>query len=117
LSRITFPYLALISLVAMLSGLLNARSRFGPGALAPIFLNIVLISGILIGAHVRGPGGDDRIVATALAISVSVSGVVQLAYLWWSTRRAGVRLKLTMPRLSPEVRKMAALILPATFGA
>ena len=31
LSRITFPYLMLVSLVAMLSGLLNARSRFAPG--------------------------------------------------------------------------------------
>ena len=40
LSRVTFPYLFFISLVAMLSGLLNARSRFGPGALAPVLLNI-----------------------------------------------------------------------------
>src|SRR3546814_2823933 len=45
LSRVTFPYLALISLVAMLSGLLNARSRFAPGAFAPVLLNILLISG------------------------------------------------------------------------
>jgi peptidoglycan biosynthesis protein MviN/MurJ (putative lipid II flippase) len=39
LSRLTFPYLGLISLVAMLSGLLNARSRFGPGAAAPVLLD------------------------------------------------------------------------------
>ena len=42
LSRITFPYLFFISLMAMLSGLLNARSRFGPGALAPVLLNLFL---------------------------------------------------------------------------
>jgi putative peptidoglycan lipid II flippase len=48
LSRVTFPYLFFISLVAMLSGLLNARSRFGPGALAPVLLNIFLISAILL---------------------------------------------------------------------
>ncbi|MGD9663712.1 MAG: murein biosynthesis integral membrane protein MurJ, partial [Novosphingobium sp.] len=66
LSRITFPYLMLISLVAMLSGLLNARSRFGPGAFAPVLLNIVLISGIGIGWYLRGEGGDDIIVAKAL---------------------------------------------------
>ncbi len=117
LSRITFPYLGLISLVAMLSGLLNARSRFGPGALAPVFLNLVLISGILIGAALRGPHGDDTIVATALAISVSISGLVQLIYLSWATRRAGVRLKIRLPRLTPEVRRLGLLILPATFGA
>jgi putative peptidoglycan lipid II flippase len=117
LSRITFPYLGLISLVAMLSGLLNARSRFGPGALAPVFLNLVLISGILIGARLRGSHGDDAVVAYALALAVSVAGIVQLLYLLWETRRAGVRLKLTVPRLTPEVRKLGMLILPATFGA
>ena len=41
------PTSCFISLVAMLSGLLNARSRFGPGAFAPVLLNIFLISGIL----------------------------------------------------------------------
>ncbi len=117
LSRITFPYLGLISLVAMLSGLLNARSRFGPGALAPIFLNLVLIAGILTGAWLRGSDGDDTVVAFALAVAVSLAGVAQLFYMAWETRRAGVRLKLTMPKLTPEVRKLGALILPATFGA
>lgn len=117
LSRVTFPYLFFISLVAMLSGLLNARSRFGPGALAPVLLNIFLITGILTGNYLRGDSGDDRIVAEALAVAVSLSGLGQFLYLWWETRRAGVRLKLTLPRLTPEVRRLGALILPATFGA
>jgi putative peptidoglycan lipid II flippase len=117
LSRITFPYLGLVSLVAMLSGLLNARARFGPGAFAPVFLNIVLISGILIGAHLRGPHGDDSIVAYSLAIAVSASGLVQLIYLALATQQAGVRLKVSLPKFTPEVRRLGALILPATFGA
>ena len=117
LSRITFPYLGLISLVAMLSGLLNARSRFGPGAFAPILLNILLISGIAAGWYLRGSSGDDTIVSTALAVAVALAGLVQLLYLGWETRRAGVRLKLTLPKLTPEVRRLGVLILPATFGA
>ncbi|PLK24345.1 murein biosynthesis integral membrane protein MurJ [Novosphingobium sp. TH158] len=117
LSRVTFPYLFFISLVAMLSGLLNARSRFGPGAFAPVLLNIFLISGILLGNHLRGTSIDDTVVGYCLAGAVSLSGLAQFLYLWWETRRAGVRLKVTMPRLTPEVRKMGALILPATFGA
>ncbi|MBL8648999.1 MAG: murein biosynthesis integral membrane protein MurJ [Sphingopyxis sp.] len=117
LSRITFPYLGLVSLVAMLSGLLNARSRFAPGAAAPVLLNIVLITGILIGAEIRGDHGDDRIVALALAISVAAAGVVQLAYLWWSVRRAGLKLHIRLPKVTPEVKKLGLLILPATFGA
>ncbi|HUQ14009.1 MAG TPA: murein biosynthesis integral membrane protein MurJ [Novosphingobium sp.] len=117
LSRMTFPYLGLVSLVAMLSGLLNARSRFAPGAFAPVLLNLTLIGGIVIGWRLRGEGGDDRVVATTLAIAVSLAGVVQLAYLAWAARRAGVRLSIRWPRLTPEVRRLGALILPATFGA
>ena len=117
LSRITFPYLGLISLVAMLSGLLNARSRFGPGAFAPVLLNLCLIAGIATGWYLRGAGDDDVVVAQALAVSVSLAGLAQLVYLAWATRRAGVRLRVTTPRLTPEVRRLGALIVPATFGA
>ncbi|WP_374407903.1 murein biosynthesis integral membrane protein MurJ [Pelagerythrobacter sp.] len=117
LSRTTFPYLALVSLVAMLSGLLNARSRFAPGAFAPVLLNVVMIAGIVIGWRMRGEGGDDRVVAWALAISLTLAGVAQLVYMWWATRRAGVRLKITRPRFTPEVKRLGMLILPATFGA
>ncbi len=117
LSRMTFPYLGLVSLVAMLSGVLNARSRFAPGAFAPVFLNLVMIGGIVTGWYLRGSHGDDRVVAWALAFSLALSGVVQLAYMSWAARRAGVRLKFTRPHLTPEVRKLGLLILPATFGA
>lgn len=117
LSRVTFPYLALVSLVAMLSGVLNARSRFGPGAFAPVFLNLVMIGGIIAGWRLRGTGGDDTVVAWALAIALCTAGVVQLAYMSWEARRAGVRLKITRPRFSPEVKRLGMLILPATFGA
>ena len=117
LSRVTFPYLFFISLVAMLSGLLNARSRFGPGAVAPVLLNIFLITGILLGDYWRGTSGDDVVVVHVLAASVSLSGFAQLLYLAWETRRAGVTLKVQLPRFTPEVKRLGLLILPATFGA
>ena len=117
LSQVTFPYLMLVSLVAMLSGLLNARSRFAPGAFVPVLLNITLIGGILTGHYLRGSGGDDVIVAWALAISLVVAGFAQLAYMWWAKRRAGVRLKITVPRFTPQVKRLCLLMLPATFGA
>ncbi|MFA7588545.1 MAG: murein biosynthesis integral membrane protein MurJ [Novosphingobium sp.] len=117
LSRITFPYLGLISLVAMLSGLLNARSRFGPGAVAPVLLNIVLIGAIGAGWYLRGESTDDTIVAHALAVGVSLAGLAQLLYLVWETRRAGVRLSMRWPRFTPEVRRLGMLIVPAIFGA
>ena len=115
LSRVTFPYLALISLVAMLSGLLNARSRFAPGAAAPILLNVSLICAM--GIAWQANRGDDLYAAWSLAVGVSAAGLLQLLYLIWETRRAGVRLKLSLPKLTPEVKRLGALILPATFGA
>lgn len=117
LSRMTFPYLGFISLMAMLAGVLNARSKFGPAAFAPVLLNILLISAILTGNNLRGDSGDDRIIGLALAAAVALSGVAQFLYLWWETRKAGVRLKLSLPKFTPEVKKLCLLILPATFGA
>lgn len=117
LSRVTFPYLFFISLVAMLSGLLNARSRFAPGAVAPVLFNITLISGIIAGYFWRGTSGDDRFVVYALSVAVSLSGLVQLIYLWWAVKRAGLKLHIKRPKLTPEVKQLGMIILPATFGA
>jgi putative peptidoglycan lipid II flippase len=118
LSRITFPYLMLVSLVAMLSGLLNARSKFAPGAFVPVLLNLTLIGGILAGYWLRETrGGGDVMVAYSQSIALALAGLLQLAYMAWATRKAGVHLKVTLPRFTPEVRRLGMLILPATFGA
>ena len=61
----------LVSLVAMLSGLLNARSRFAPGAFVPVLLNILLIAGVVSGYYWRQDSGSDVSVAYALAIALS----------------------------------------------
>lgn len=117
LSRLTFPYLALISMATLFTGILNSKSRFGPGAFAPILFNLVLIGGIIFGYILRGDSGDDRIVTTTLAVAVALSGLVQAIYLWWVVRRMGFPLKLQRPRLTPDVRQLGKVILPATFGA
>jgi putative peptidoglycan lipid II flippase len=117
LSRVTFPYLGLVSLVAMLSGVLNAHARFAPGAFVPVLLNLVLIAGIVTGHILRDAGGDDVTVAWSIAVAVAIAGLAQLAYMAWATRKAGVRIKVAAPHLTPEVRRLGKLILPATFGA
>ncbi len=118
LSRITFPYLMLVSLVAMLSGVLNARSRFAPGAFVPVLLNLVLIGGILAGYYLReNAGGSDVTVAYSQSIALALAGIAQLAYMAWATRRAGVRLRIRFPRFTPQVKRLCMLMLPATFGA
>jgi putative peptidoglycan lipid II flippase len=111
LTRITFPYLGLISLVSLLGGILNSLNRFWVNAAAPVLLNIAMIVAIL------AFGGSDPVqTAETQAIAVTVAGVLQLAWLIWSCRRAGVTLRLSRPRLSPDVKRLLALIGPAAVG-
>ncbi len=117
LSRLTFPYLAFISLTTLLAGILNSRSRFGPGAFAPVLFNLTLISGIVIGTLWRGDSGDDKYVTYAVAVAVAVSGLVQFLYLWWTLDNMGLKLTLHRPRITADVKQLGKLILPAAFGA
>ncbi len=112
LSRLTIPYLMLISIVSLFGGILNSMNKFWVNAAAPILLNVTLILALL-GFH----SDDPLITARNQAIGVSVSGALQLAWLAWACRRNGVRLRLRRPRLSPEIKRLMKLILPAAAGA
>lgn len=112
LSRITIPYLALISLVSLLGGILNSLDRFWVNAAAPILLNIAMIAGLWL-FH----GDDPYETARVQAISVTVGGILQLAWLMIACRQAGVSLRLRMPRVDDDMRALLKLILPAAAGA
>ena len=111
LNRITFPYLLLISLVSLLGGILNSLRQFWVNAAAPILLNLTLIVALL-GFHARDPLGTAR----NQAIAVTVSGALQLGWLVLNCRSHGVRLRLKWPRLSPDTRRLLALVWPAALG-
>ncbi|MFL6752679.1 MAG: murein biosynthesis integral membrane protein MurJ [Sphingomicrobium sp.] len=111
LTRITFPYLLLISLVSLFSGILNSISRFTAAAFAPALLNLAMLTALLI---VRVGG---QATAVALAVAVTTGGVLQLALLMAACKRAGIVLKLRRPRLTPGVRQFVRVVLPATLGA
>ncbi len=111
LCRITFPYMPLICVGALLSGVLNGLDRFAAAAAAPVVYNIVCIAFLLGLAHLLPTAGH------ALAIGVSVSGVVQLALLGWAVQRAGMRLHLPRPRLSPPIRLLLRRMGPGLLGA
>ena len=111
LSRITFFYLGFISLVSLYSGILNSMHRFTAAAFAPALLNLSMLVALFF---VRDGG---VVTATAVAWGVTVGGVLQLALLWWSARRAGVSLKLRRPRMTPGVRQFFRVVIPATFAA
>lgn len=111
LTRWTFPYLLFISLVALLSGVLNSLTRFAVAAFAPALLNISLIVALLIAPR------DDITIVRYMAAAVLVGGVLQFAFCWFAVRRAGVKLHFGRPRLTPAVRELLLLVLPATAAA
>lgn len=112
LSRLTIPYLMLISLVSLFGGILNSMHKFWVNAAAPMLLNITLIATLLL-----FDTSDPMITARNQAIAVSVAGLLQLIWLAGAARANGVSLKLRRPRLSPDVKRLLKLTLPAAVGA
>jgi len=81
LTRWMFPYILMISLVALASGVLNTWSKFKAPAFAPVLLNLSFIgSAILLSPYLEEP-------IWALAIAVIAGGVAQLALMVLALRR------------------------------
>ncbi len=108
--RIAFPYLIFISLTALLSGVLNATGRFAAAAAAPILMNAVMIAFLLIGWRTGNDIGLWQI------WSVPVAGIAQLVLVWRAADRAGVRIRPRLPRLTPELRRLAVIAGPAVLA-
>jgi putative peptidoglycan lipid II flippase len=106
LTRITFPYLLFMSVVALLTGILNTLGRFTLGAAAPVVLNVVLIS-VLLFAVPRFPTAGH-----ALAWGVTAAGVAQLLFLIWGCRRQNLLPRLRLPRWTPKMKRLVALGVP-----
>ena len=111
LARITFPYLILICLAALLSGVLNGLDRFAAAAGAPVLYNVCSIAAMLVLTPYVPTVGH------ALAWGVSVAGVAQLGLLVWATRRAGMPLSIPRPRLTPAMRILLRRMGPGLVGA
>ncbi len=108
--RIAFPYILFVSLAALLSGVLNATGRFTAAAAAPLLLNLCFILALMLSDHRGWPAGD------ALAWAVPVAGVAQLAFLWVAAARAGFPIVPRRPRLTPEIRRLAIIAMPAMLA-
>ena len=111
LCRISFPYMPLICLAALVSGALNGLHRFAAAAAAPVVFNIVTIAAMLL---LRGRFPTE---GHALSVGITVSGVVQLAMLGVAARRAGLSLVPRLPRPTPTMRLLLRRLGPALLGA
>lgn len=114
LTRITFPYIIFMSLVALSGGILNSWSRFAIPAFTPVLLNLTFIAMALLAAPYFDPP------VLALAWAVFIGGLLQLAIQIPALRQIAM-----LPRLSinwraawadPGVRRIARLMGPALIG-
>lgn len=111
LLRICFPYIIMISSVALCMGILNASGHFLGPALAPVMLNIALISAALTGYYLG------LSVAECMAWGVLAGGVLQWQLQQPYLKRQGFTWRGAWSWRDPGVRRMALIMLPTVFGA
>lgn len=114
LTRICFPYLIFVSLMALFSGVLNAAGRFVAAAFAPTLLNVIFIL-VLLAIAAQDIGGT-RAAGIWLSWGVFAGGIVQLAMVVWAARRANLLLFPRLPQWTPGVKRLFALMGPGIIA-
>jgi putative peptidoglycan lipid II flippase len=110
LTRITFPYLLFITLVTILSGILNAHEKFAAAAAAPVLLNVAIVAALGLAFLFPSAGH-------AAAWGVVVAGVLELLLVWVAARRVKATPSVEAPRLDPPMRRFFKTLGPAVIGS
>jgi putative peptidoglycan lipid II flippase len=110
LTRITFPYLGLTAMLAMISGTLNANHRFATAAGAPVLLNVCMAGALLLSAWFPSAGH-------AAAWGVLVSGVLQVLAVNADAEAHGFGFRFRWPVLDEPTRRFLKALGPAIIGA
>ncbi len=108
-TQLTMPYLACMTMAALLSGILNTWGRFALSAGVPILLNVCTIAPLLL-------IDDKRDALVGASVAVTAAGVLQAGLLWWGVRRLGVPLRLGAPGLSKSVQNVLVLAIPGALA-
>ena len=111
LSRITFPYILLISLVSLFAGVLNSFGKFAAAAATPILLNLCLIGAVLFLVPMSESPGH------ALAWGVFLAGFAQFFWLAFYCAQNGIWFHRPILALSDNVRLLLCRALPVALGA
>ncbi|MEP6671152.1 MAG: murein biosynthesis integral membrane protein MurJ [Chthoniobacter sp.] len=121
LTRIMFPFIALVSLAALVMGMLNAKNVFGMPAMASTFFNIGSIAGGLAFGWWLDPHFGTKQYGTGslvgMAIGVLIGGLAQLVVQFPSLRRVGYHFRPDFQWRDPGVRRILLLMGPAVIAA
>jgi putative peptidoglycan lipid II flippase len=109
LTQITMPYLVGMALSSLLSGVLNTAGKFALSAAVPSLLNITILLAVL-------PAKSPEQAAINGSIAITIAGVLQAFALYIGCRRMGVKIRLSLPKLTPEVKNMIGLMGPAVIA-
>jgi len=116
LTRIMYPFILLVSLAALVMGMLNARNVFGMPAMASSFFNLgSIVSGVLLGYWLDPHFGARAILG--LAIGTLVGGTLQLVVQLPALRRAGHSFHPDFHWRDPGVRSILRLMGPSVIAA
>jgi len=110
LTRITFPYLALVSIETLFAGVLNANNRFASAAGAPILLNLSIVATLLLAPLFSDAGH-------AAAWGVLTAGIAIVLLVGGDAEAHGIGIRLRMPRLNEPTRRFLKALGPAIIGA
>lgn len=114
LTRIMFPYVFFIGLLALSMGILNVMGHFAAPALAPVFLNLAMIGSLLVVSRLSDSA---TIRICGLAIGVVIGGILQLALQLPFLIRKGFYFWHKATFYHPGLKNIGRLLFPATFGA
>ena len=110
LNRIMFPYIFFVSLLSLLTGVLNVFGHYFLPAVSPLLLNLAMIACAVLLAPVFS------VPITALAVGVLLGGFLQLALQFPLLRRMGISLRPDFHFSHPAVGRIARLMLPGLAG-
>ncbi|MBB3388813.1 putative peptidoglycan lipid II flippase [Rhizobium sp. BK275] len=110
MAAVMFPYLMCMSLTAMMSGMLNSLHHFFAAAVAPIFLNVVMIGALFYALYT---GAEPLATAWYLSWGVLVAGVLQLVVVYVGVLHAGMSIGFRFPKMTPNVKRLLILAVPA----
>jgi len=109
-TRLTMPYLLCMTIVATLSGVLNAGYKFAMAAATPALLNIVMILGLVFAVPwFKTPGH-------MLSWAVAIAGIVQYLWLGYACWKAGLRIALPRPHFTAATKRLLKLMVPGLIG-
>ena len=111
LTRVMFPYILFIGLVALCMGVLNALGHFAAPALAPVFLNLAMI------VSVFGCASFFKRPIIGLGVGVLVGGILQFAFQIPFLVKQGFFFWRRFPWYHPAVKRIGKLMMPAVFGS